>query len=235
MEPDVAGVLNQFKSIYAHAIAFHKGLMQRSRPDYQDEVKVLVEEFNQAKVDFDKIRRKREIDVYLITILLPSYLNYGGQKALLTKIKIQCDKAIGVLESIALPLSKTDLDKLTTLRTELNKLSEVLADVNYERNINDAINEYEQGHYLASSLISGRVIKYAMDQIPGDSDKDKVKFLREEGIIEKGRKDVQESILKASRKARNFFSHDIKVYPTPSEALSLLSEAFGILKIVSKL
>ena len=62
----------------------------------------------------------------------------------------------------------------------------------------------------------------------------KVKFLQEREIIEKGRKDVHESIIKASRKARNFFSHDIKVFPTPSEALSLLSDAMGILEKVSE-
>ena len=58
--------------------------------------------------------------------------------------------------------------------------------------------------------------------------------MREKGIIEKDRKDVHESIIKASRRARNFFSHDIKVFPTPSEALSLLGDAIGILEKASK-
>ena len=61
-----------------------------------------------------------------------------------------------------------------------------------------------------------------------------MRFLREKGIIEKDRKDVHESIIKASRRARNFFSHDIKVFPTPSEALSLLGDAIGILEKASK-
>jgi len=58
--------------------------------------------------------------------------------------------------------------------------------------------------------------------------------MHEKGIIEKGRKDVHESIIKASRRARNFFSHDIKVFPRPSEAHSLLGDAIGILEKVSK-
>jgi hypothetical protein len=160
-------------------------------------------------------------------------LGSGKQKALLRKLDIECDKAIGVLESIATPLSKEVLDKLTSLRKELEKLSGIL-DINYERNFLEAINEYEKEDYLASALISSRVIIYALEQIPGKPDEVKVKFLQEKGIIEKGRKDVHESIIKASRKARNFFSHDIKVFPTPSEALSLLSDARGILEKVSK-
>ena len=116
----------------------------------------------------------------------------------------------------------------------MEKLSEVLPDINYKRNLSEAIDEYEKGDFLASALITSRVIIYALGQIPGESDEEKVKFLREKGIIEKGRKDVHESIIKASRRARNFFSHDIKVFPTPSEALSLLGDAIGILGIVSK-
>jgi len=58
--------------------------------------------------------------------------------------------------------------------------------------------------------------------------------MHEKGIIEKGRKDVHESIIKASRRARNFFSHDTKVFPRPSEAHSLLGDAIWILEKVSK-
>ena len=116
----------------------------------------------------------------------------------------------------------------------MEKLSEVLPDINYERNLSEAIDEYEKGDYFASALISSRVIIYALNQIPGKSDEEKVNFLHEKGIIEKGRKDIHESTIKAGRLARNVFSHDIKVFPTLSEAHSLLGEAIGILEKVSK-
>ncbi|MCK4732926.1 MAG: hypothetical protein KAT65_10765 [Methanophagales archaeon] len=116
----------------------------------------------------------------------------------------------------------------------MEKLSEVLPDINYERNLSEAIDEYEKGDYFASALISSRVIIYALNQIPGKSDEEKVKFLHGKGIIEKGRKDIHESTIKAGRLARNVFSHDIKVFPTLSEAHSLLGEAIGILEKVSK-
>jgi hypothetical protein len=96
----------------------------------------------------------------------------------------------------------------------------------------EGIREYEKGHYLASALISSRVIIYSLDKIPGKTDEEKVKRLRSKGKIEKNRKDLEQQFLKASKKARNFFSHDIKVFASPEEALSLLSDSIRIVKLV---
>jgi hypothetical protein len=237
MEPDVAGVLSQFKSIKKHASLLYQSIIREPLDDHPtEELESLVEEFKDAKTHFEKIRYEQKIGIYLQSIEMTGIYKWENdkQKALLRTIDMECDKAIGVLESIATPLSKDELDKLTALRKELEKLSDVLSDINYERNLKEAIDEYEKGDYLASALISGRVIIYAVNQIPGESDKEKVNFLQDEGIIEKGRKDVHESIIKANRKARNFFSHDINVFPASSDTLSLLGDAIGILKIVSK-
>jgi len=228
MEPEVAGVLSQFKSIKKHASLLRQFIIRMDLAD-DEGLKSLVEEFKDAKAHFERIRYERKIGIIsLRSIEMPRDMWVSEQEALLREIDIECDKAIGVLESIATPLSKEELKKLTPIREELEELSEVLPDINYERNLEEAIKEYEKGDYLASALISGRVIIYALNQIPKKSDEEKVRFLREKGIIEKGRKDVHESIIKASRRARNFFSHDIKVFPTPSEALSLLGDAIGI-------
>ena len=239
MEPDVAGVLSQFKSIKKQAIQVRQFIIDgfnRETPKYGLALEIsglgsLIEEFKDAKTHFDMIRYKHKFAVYLQSIEM---LRAPNKIAVLRVIEIECDKAIGVLESIATPLSKDELDKLTALRRELEKLSEVLPDINYGRNLEEAIDEYEKGDFLASALISSRVIIYALDQIPGKSNEEKVKFLHEKGIIEKGRKDIHESIIKAGRLARNVFSHDIKVFPTLSEAHSLLGEAIGILERVSK-
>ena len=241
MEPDIAGVLRQFESIKKQAIQVHQSIRDSFNRETFDvslvlhfsEVGSLVEEFKDAKTHFDILRYKQQFEVFLQNVQT-SNVKGTASLGILRKIEVECDKAIGVLESIATPLSKEELDKLTPLRKELEKLSEVLSDINYERNFKEAINEYEKGDYLASALISSRVIIYALNQIPEKSDEGRVEFLQEKGIIEKGRKDVHASIIKASRKARNFFSHDIKVFPTPSEALSLLSDAMGILEKVSK-
>jgi len=235
MEPEVAGVLSQFKSIKKHASL----LRQFIRRDLADDevLKSLVEEFKDAKAHFERIRYERRIGIISLRSIemhRDMWVTEQEALALLREIDIECDKAIGVLGNIATALSRDELDKLSSLVEELEKLSEVLPDINYERNLSEAIDEYEKGEYLASALISSRVIIYTLNQIPGQSDEEKVKFLREKGIIEKDRKDVHESIIKASRRARNFFSHDIKVFPTPSEALSLLGDAIGILEKASK-
>ena len=239
MEPDVAGVLSQFKSIKRQAIQVQQSVrdyLERRTPGYRSffdsaVLNSLIEEFKDAKIHFDRIRHKQNFGVYLRNI---ETSRGASEIAISREIEVECDKAIGILENIATPLPKDELDKLSALREELEKLSELLQDIHYERNLKEAINEYEKGDYLASALISSRVIIYALNQIHGKSDEEKVKFLREKGIIEKERKDVHESIIKANRKARNFFSHDIRVFPTPSEALSLLSDAIGILGIVAK-
>ena len=154
MEPDVAGVLSQFRSIKKHASLLYPG----NHP--QEEIGCVVEEFNDAKAHFERIRYEQKISTYLRDIEI-EYERYK-QKALLRVLDIECDKAIGVLESIATPLSKDELDKLSSLREELEKLSEVLPDINYGRNLEEAIDEYEKGDFLTSALISSRVIIYAV-------------------------------------------------------------------------
>jgi len=234
MEPDIAGVLRQFKTIKKHANQLLQAMISAPDNYFYAELEVTVEEFNNAKAHYERISLERKIPINLRNMKIENEIRWDKQRASLRVLDMECDKAVSVLESIATPLSKDELDKLTALRKELEKLSDVLPDIYYERNLKEAIDEYEKGDYLASVLISGRVIIYALNQIPGESDKEKVKFLRDNGIVEKERKDIHESIIKASRKARNFFSHDIKVFPTPSEAHSLLGDAIGILKIVSK-
>lgn len=106
--------------------------------------------------------------------------------------------------------------------------------VNYERNITEALSELEGGHFLASSLISSRVIDRYMDAISGKTDDEKIAFLIEKKIIKNEEKDVKSSILKAARLARNVLSHNLDI-PTTKEAFSLLTDAFKLSEIVSKL
>jgi hypothetical protein len=134
---------------------------------------------------------------------------------------------------MAAPLSKDDFENLAALKEKLEGLSEVLPDINYEINVNEAINEYERSAYLASALISGRVILYALNQIRGESAEEKAQFLREKGIIEEDKKDVYKSILNADKRARDLYSYDISVFPSSSDALLLLGDAIQILEIVS--
>ena len=63
--------------------------------------------------------------------------------------------------------------------------------------------EAEQGRFLAASLIVARAILYALEQIPGASIDDKVKNLREKGIIDKKRSENVKLVIEADKAARN--------------------------------
>ncbi len=238
IDPEIAGVLSYLRSIKGNAGVVYNNIAKTANPNSLDEVVVLVNDFNYATVDFNRIAQQQKINLLISNINIDQVkttMTPENQKALLRGLGMGCAKAIGTLENLVFTLPKDELDKLTALKTELEKLSEALQDINYERNLKEAIDEYEKGDFLASALISSRVIIYALDQIPGKDVNENVKFLQDEGIIEKGRKDVREFIIKANKKARNFFAHRIKIFPEASDAISLLGDAIAILKIISKL
>jgi hypothetical protein len=154
-------------------------------------------------------------------------------KAVLTQICIECDMAIGILNASILPISSEDMDRLSKLREELSAVSASL-DVNYEKNLTEAIVEQEKGHFLASALITARVIEYILDQIEGKDINEKIKNLRDKAIIgkvEKRKADEEEFIIKAEKKARNIFSHEIKNFVNPSESLSMLGDCVRLLRM----
>ncbi len=234
MKRDAVEVSRQFESVKSQA----KQLRQSIRDSLSgpvEELKSLVEAYKDAKLHFGGIASEQNINVYLrdIEIKGRDYSAVYKQKALSREIDVECDKAIDILGNVAAPLSKDDLERLAALREQLETLSEVLPEINYEINVNEALNEYERGAYLASALISGRVILYALNQIRGESAEKKVQFLREKGVIGTSGKDVDESILNADRRARNLFSFDLSVFPSSSDALLLLGDGIGILEIVS--
>lgn len=235
MKLNAVDVFREFESVKSQANQLRQSLGD-SLFGPSDELENLVEGYKDAKMHFGGIAYERNIGVYLrdIEIKGKDYSGIHKQKALLGEIEVECNKAIDALESGGTPLSKDDLDKLTALKEQLEELLEVLPDANCEMNLKEAIDEYQRGAYLASALISSRVILYALSQIRGEFAEEKVQFLREEGIIEGDSKDVHESLIRANRRARNFFSHDISVFPSASDALSLLGDAIEIFEIVSR-
>lgn len=225
-EADIAGLIEQFKSIGQMTVNLSKACSAGNLLDYRSEFNALVEEYEDSRRHFDKIKGDSKIDLKIIySINMDSEL-----RKVLIQMPIECNKALGVLNKLASPaLTPDEIDKLNSLRQELEKIS---IDVNYEKNLEEAIKEHEQGHYLASALISSQVIIYSLDKIPGGTDEEKLEFLKSNKKIGAGRKDEESQFLKASRIARNFFSHRIDTFPSPEEALSLLSDCVRIVKLV---
>lgn len=185
------------------------------------EAKMLLEQYRKSSSEVRDI-----LGTSLTSFSSPS--NPAEARGVLRQIETECDRVIGGLESKLSPVSSKEMDKLNNYRSEIDDLTSDL-EPRFLKNINSAIDVFEKGHYLASALISSRVIVYLIDKIPGDDDEGKAEFLKDKEIVE--RKDEKSFVMKANRRARNFFSHDIKTFPDSSDALSLLGDSVTLLKI----
>lgn len=253
MEPKAAGLLRKFESIKRHAQRvldtldrFEAAQIQAPiKHDIPYEIIREVRYLEPHKVEETKKileqYRKSSPDVHeIVKISIPHIsdpIDIENAKGALHQISIECDNVIGALNALITPLLPEDADKLTNLRAEISSLTTKL-DVNYETNLSEAIKEYENRHYLASALITGRVIIYILEQIKvGRPIDEKIKFLQDKNIIEKGTKgeEVKAFIMKASKKARNIFSHNIDRFAQPSDALGMLGDSVKLLGIFATL
>lgn len=252
MEPKAAGLLRKFESIKDHAREIHGSLhaFESTRiraqsymvPKYEviDEINKLEKsKVKETQMLLDEYQRSLS-DIRSILKKTPQRFSSPSTveetKGTLRQIAIECDNVVGALRSLITPISPEDADKLSKLRSEIANVTTKL-DINYERNLNEAINEYEKGHYLASALITGRVTIYIHEQFDGKTDEEKIKFLQNKNIIEKSREGeaVKAFIIKASKKARNIFSHKIDRYAEPSDAIGMLGDSVKLLGIIAKL
>ena len=107
--------------------------------------------------------------------------------------------------------------------------------LNLYKHLVKAIEEYENGHYLASALISGKVVQYIYDKLCSmfnALEKDeKGKRCKTESVASQvvkllgiERRNLKE-LVETSKLARNYFTHDINAIPEPHEAPRLLSGA----------
>ncbi|WP_290596658.1 MULTISPECIES: hypothetical protein [unclassified Archaeoglobus] len=155
----------------------------------------------------------------LTTLLTGCYGAYEGIEALLTQTKIPQEL----------------VNQLEGWKGEVMSIESLDYDV--YKNLSEAIKEMEHGHYIASGLISARVVAWILQQIPPEGkdienkDRKKVETLIEAGIIGKDDRDLHAIILRAARLARNFVSHRIDRYPAPEDASSLLGDAIRLAKI----
>jgi hypothetical protein len=127
-------------------------------------------------------------------------------------------------------LSESTSDKLDSITKELDSLKNQLNDEYYE-NLKEAKSEFEGGGFLGASLIAGRVIRVALEALPGDNINEKIEELKKLDLVRE--KDGRDSIIKASHYGRNLTSHDLSIMPTSSDAISYIAEGIKITKIVS--
>jgi hypothetical protein len=105
---------------------------------------------------------------------------------------------------------------------------------------------FEWGDFLASALISSRIIVYGINKTPCKTEEsgkvifmgsieDKINFLREKDIIGKDETDSKLNIVKYAKKARDFLVHNVRRFPDASESVALLGDSLDILKILKNL
>lgn len=157
--------------------------------------------------------------------------------SIMDKAERGCATIVSVLERLIVPkISLEDADRLISLKREVEEIERDLGERAYlARNIKEAIEEYEKGHFLAAGLIASRIVCYVIDQIPGKNDEEKIKKLLEVGVIEKERKDEQETFLHASRISRNVLSHQPWLFPKPEESMELITHAIKLCRYLIKL
>ena len=208
--------------------------------------------YNSAKQEFSDIKKefKSKIDLtnlpeYDIKNIRKNRIELGDFIAYLNIIKIQSNKAIGFLEKIMIPITDKERNKLQDLEDELSKYYPEIQE-DYERNIKKAIVSYKEGHILASTLISSRVIIFTLDKffnhmkkIKGELKEENktdqiIDYILENKLIDK-HDETRTYLIRIMRLARNRYSHNIKEYPDSGDPLSLLDGCLKFIKILSKM
>jgi hypothetical protein len=234
MVRDAADISEEFESVKE----LTKQLRQ-SIPDSlfgpTDELGIAVEAYKIAKMHFGRIAAEQKLKVYLRDIETKGrdYSAVYKQKALLRDIEAECDKGIEALRSLPAARSEAELEQLATIKNQLVDLSGALSDINGELHLTEALNEYERGSYLASALLSSRVLLYAVDHFCADSEADPEQSTDVEKLSYENLTNVCESLRSAGAKAKVFFSTDLTIFPSSSDALSLLSDAIELLSLLS--
>lgn len=146
----------------------------------------------------------------------------------LRQISLKCGRVLSVLNNVA---TKTleNKNKFEGIKEEIEGLKKEMPE-NVSENLKEALKEFESNHLLSATLICGRVIIYHLDSVSNQIE-EIINKLKEKNILQI--KGSDEQILKANKKARGLFAHDLNYFPTPSEALSIFGDTINIVKKVN--
>jgi hypothetical protein len=189
----------------------------------------------ETKAVLDSYEMGRQMFANLPTDIVLAYLNQtlSGKSysiGLLRQVAVECGAAIGYLQTLSSPISSADKDRLESLRQEISLIESF--DSHLFTHVSEAITEYEDAHYLASALLASKSIAYVWEQLPGKTSEEKVSRLLQAKLI---KQNLKEQFLRAEKKARNYFTHDISAIPQPQEALAMVADACNLAVILMKL
>lgn len=169
------------------------------------QVNTLVELYNSAKYE---LTREGINKISLIIPEISPHAVYVGQAnclSALMRIIIGCITGINAIMEL---LKKRSIpeeleNKLRGFREELEKMKDIEPDV--YKNLELSISEIEHGHYIASTLISARVVDCIIGKFNGTTIEEKIGDLVNSGLIDKDRKDEIRNLTFAAKKQEILF------------------------------
>jgi regulator of replication initiation timing len=199
---------------------------------------IIINEYNKTIEQFDVLLRKFGFNLVQIKLIKPVYdkmyeenIVYSVDPKLL-RITLASDKILLALQQYVIPLSQEIVKQLSSLREEVDNLRGSINEILYNNLIMN-FEEFEANHFLASTLISGRIISHELDKIPGNVN-EKIQNLKSKSVINKDDDVTEGFIIKANKRSRDLESHDISFMPNPSDAIGIIGDIIKIVKIVNK-
>jgi len=202
-----------------------------------EEVDIIIKEYNWIIPHLNHFLKERGFSFELIELksINPNFeeMNekntYPAIDRKLIYISLNCNKILSIIKNLFTP-TKENKKNFEELKKEIEDIGEELPK-NILNNIDEAIKELELDKKLGAVLICGRIIIFNLNSIPGNLN-EKIEEMRKIGIL--GARGSEEWIIKAEKKARDLFAHDLNYSPEPSDAISILGDMIKIVKIVKE-
>jgi hypothetical protein len=188
--------------------------------EFQVQVQALVESYVAAREELQAIANDVTLENIVVVKLVGSPRDILGLKNVVTKLAVNCDSAAGYLDRAVMHVPKAVIETLESRRQQIAPIEEF--DANLFKYLSKAIDEHETGHYLAAAVIAGKTAAYVNDKLQGGTEEEKAENLVGMKLLDPK---LKEKFLKASRRTRGFYSHELGAVPEPQEALNAVSDA----------
>lgn len=209
--------------------------------DEEDRLFEIEDDYNELRSDFNSLVRDqglhKRVKLARINSDLKDQVNISPSEKtrLLQKIEGQLNKSENILEELeSVSFEEEEEEELKQVSKEIEQELEtdfpVLSSELYK-----SLDELRDGHLLASSLICGRIMDYALDKIGAamktDSVSDQLEHLASEDIIYES---TEGKITDAIKQYRNMYAHEPGKHPDISDSLIILMGTTKFLKNIKE-
>ena len=186
---------------------------------YGPQVDSLIEVYSKSKKQFDAFTGMSLLDEVKSSDSRGGMMEGARQKVSpLEHIITNSQAAIGFLQQSSLLVSPEIKRKLDVLRESIEPLED--SELLYAHLVK-AISELEYAHYLASAIIAGKVTDYLCSQL-GGSYETVSDHLIQAGVLDP---QLRDNYVKGLKRARNYYTHELRASPEPQEAVSLVADS----------